>query len=56
MGIIKTLVINNIIILIILFIFVLCFVTYYVKKQFSDNKYIDINDSIDIDNTKSNNI
>ena len=50
MEIFKTLVINNIIILIILFIFVLCFVTYYVKKKVSDNKYIDIADTIDIDN------
>ena len=50
MGVIKTLVINNIIILIIIFIFVICFVNYYVKKNTNDNKYIDINDSIDLDN------
>ena len=50
MGVIKTLVINNIIILIIIFIFVICFVNYYVKKNTNDSKYIDINDSIDLDN------
>jgi methyl-accepting chemotaxis protein len=50
MEILKTLVINNIIVLIISVIFVICFVKYYVKKNTNDSNYININDSINIDN------
>jgi hypothetical protein len=50
MEILKTLVINNIIVLIISVIFVIYFVKYYVKKNTNDSNYININDSINIDN------